>query len=469
MSSEQLLKIIAEWVYPAVLVLFFFGVTIFIHEFGHFLMAKRRKMKIERFSVGFGPKIFGWVGKDGVDYRVSWLPFGGYVALPQMAPMEAIEGKSESKAEELPPASPRSKTLVAIAGPVMNVVFAFVLACLVWGIGLPTPVNPAVVGWVEPGSLEEQMGIRPRDRIVQVNDRATKTWMDVNRAVAISRETAVRLVVDRAGHRQDYLVEATFDKQVGIKTINLYPQGRPFARAVSPGSPAEQAGVQPGDKFLTVGAAPVSSAEELRELTGKCAEQPTPFKVLRAGKILVLTITPAVDPQEKVGRIGIQLGDELEYQVVRPGPTPWAQFYDIISMMGDTVYALAHAKQTGIGARSLSGPVGIMGGWWLEISHGGVMRGMWFAVLLNLNLAIINLVPLPVLDGGHVIFSMIEAAIRRPLNARFVQVLQTGFAMVLIAFMLYITFFDIQRMSFGRLHFGSQSSTNSVAPATPQP
>lgn len=463
MSFEQLLKLITDWVYPVVLVLFFFGVTIFVHELGHFLMAKRRKMKIERFSIGFGPKILGWVGKDGVDYRVSWLPFGGYVSLPQMAPMEAIEGKTETKAEALPPASPSSKILVAFAGPVMNVVFAFGLACLVWGIGLPMPVNPSVVGWVEPGSLEEQMGISPRDRIVQVNDRPAKTWIDVNRAVAISRESAVRLVVERDGQRQEFLVESTFDKQVGIKTINLYPQGRPFARSVNPGSPAEKAGVQPGDKFLTVGAAPVSSAEELRKLTGKCAEQPTPFKVMRDGKMLVLTITPAVDPQEKVGRIGIHLGDELEYQVVRPGPTPWAQFSEIMQMMGDTVYALFHAKQTGIGARSLSGPVGIMGGWWMEISHGGVMRGVWFAVLLNLNLAIVNLLPLPVLDGGHIIFSLIEAAWRRPLPARLVNMLQTGFAAVLIGFMLYITFFDIQRMSFGRLRMGQSAATNAPA------
>ena len=462
---ETLLNIVTEWVYPALLVVFFFGLTIFVHELGHFLVAKRRKLKIERFSIGFGPKIFGWVGKDGVEYRVSWLPFGGYVALPQMAPMEALEGKSEAKAESLPPASPRSKIWVAVAGPGLNVLFAFGLACLVWVVGLPTPVNPAVVGWVEPGSLEEQMGIRPRDRIVQINDRPVKTWMDINRTVAISRESTVRIVTERAGQRQEYLVEATFDKQIGIKTINLYPQGRPFAREVIPGSPAEKGGVQPGDKFLAVGAAPVSSAEELRELIGKYADQPTPFKVMRQNQIIHLTITPAEDPQEKVGRIGVRLGDELEYQVVRPGPDPVTQFRDILQLMGDTFYALFHSKQTGVGARSLSGPVGIMGGWWYEITHGGFMRGVWFAVLLNLNLAILNLLPLPVLDGGHVIFSLIEAAIRRPLPARLVHVLQSGFAMLLIGFMLYITFFDIQRLSFGRFLSNRAPQTNDTTPA----
>ena len=115
-SLDTVLHAIADWIYPAIMVLFFFGMTIFFHELGHFLVAKRRGMVIERFSIGFGPKVFGWV-RDGIDYRVAWLPFGGYVALPQMSPMEAIEGETESKADELPPVSPGSKFEVAVAGP----------------------------------------------------------------------------------------------------------------------------------------------------------------------------------------------------------------------------------------------------------------------------------------------------------------------------------------------------------------
>src|SRR5258706_13738141 len=156
--SFDLWNIVATKVYPAVLVVFFFGLTIFIHELGHYLMARKRGMIVERFSIGFGPKMFGWV-KDGIDYRISWLPFGGYVALPQMSPMEAIEGKTESQAAELPPTSSMSKILVALAGPVMNFGLAFVLAAIVYWFGLPQPVNPSVIGWVEPGSREEQLGI----------------------------------------------------------------------------------------------------------------------------------------------------------------------------------------------------------------------------------------------------------------------------------------------------------------------
>jgi regulator of sigma E protease len=134
--------------------------------------------------------------------------------------------------------------------------------------------------------------------------------------------------------------------------------------------------------------------------------------------------------------------------------------------MGDTVYALVHSKQTGIGARSLSGPVGIAGGWWQEIIHGGVRRGLWFAVLLNINLAIINLLPLPILDGGHILLSVLEAIRRKPLNARVVHAVSTAFAVLLITFMLYVTFFDIQRLTVGRFRLGRQPATNETVPAS---
>src|ERR1035437_8249422 len=134
-SFDVIQTFVMDKIYPTVLMALFFGLTIFIHELGHCLVPKRRGMKIDRFSVGLGPKIFGWK-KDGIEYRVSWIPFGGYVALPQMSPMETIEGKSEGNAGQLPPAPPLSKILVALAGPAMNVVLAAIIASIIWQVGL---------------------------------------------------------------------------------------------------------------------------------------------------------------------------------------------------------------------------------------------------------------------------------------------------------------------------------------------
>jgi len=438
---EPIITAIKDWVYPIFLVVFFFGLTIFIHELGHFLVAKKRGMKIERFSIGFGPAIWKWT-RDGIDYRISWIPCGGYVMLPQMAPMEALEGKSETKPEEIPPASPTDKILVSLAGPLLNVALAWVLACALWAFG--TPANPSVVGWVEQGSAEELAGIRPGDRIVQVNDQKVKMWGEMMEAVAFSRQPTVQLRVERGNQKLTFDVETHLNEKFKIKTLDLYPRVRPFAQMVMAGSPAERAGVRANDRFVSIENVPLYSREQMIELIKRRPDQPVQIKALRDGRMVTLAVVPGIDPKEKVARIGVSLSEDLE--IMRPGATPLQQFEEVLGSMWRLAKALVHHKETGVGLNSVSGPVGISVFWWYAIVSGGVLMGVKIAVLLNLNLAILNLLPLPVLDGGHIVFSAIEAAIRRQLNPRFVQVSQTAFAALLIAFMLYITIFsDIRR------------------------
>ncbi len=446
--SFDFINFLATKVYPAVLVVFFFGFTIFIHELGHFLMARRRGMVVERFYIGFGRAIFKRK-RDGVEYGIGWLPFGGYVALPQMSPMETIEGKTENASVELPPVSPLSKILVAVAGPVMNIFLAIVLATVLWQVGSSKPVNPSIVGYIEPGSREEMDGIQRGDRIVKVNDTEVKDWMGVMTAVALSLEPTVNVTFDRNGTRFQKVLETEKHPHFGVKTINLYSQGRPLAGGFQTDSRAEMAGMKKGDKFISVQGTPVSTAEELRNLVGQRPEMVTDIKVMRGSEIVTLHITPKLDPEDKVGRMGVKLEEEMPYELVRPGPTPPEQFKEVLGLMGNTFNALLHSKQTGVGAKSLSGPVGIAGGWWSEIARGGWRRGLWYAVLLNINLAILNLLPLPVLDGGHIVFAVVEAIRRKPLNARFVHASSVTFAVLLISFMLYVTFFDFQRLTGG--------------------
>ncbi len=462
MPFETVLNFVTGIVYPALLVLFFFGLTIFIHELGHFLVAKRRGMKIERFSVGFGPKIWGYK-KDGIDYRVSWFPFGGYVALPQMSPMETIEGETETKADELPSVSPSSKFLVAIAGPLMNILLAAVLATVLWGVGMPT--NLAVVGWVDSGSPEELAGVRPGDRIVKINDQKVKTWTQFMEVVAFSREPTVRVTVQRNGAEQEFLLETKVNEQFGVKMLeHLWPRGHPFAQAVATDSPAERAGLLAGDQFVSIGGVPIYSSEQVIGLVSKRLDQPTEIKVLRDGVAQILTVVPELDAKDKVARIGVNLGDQME--IVQPGPTPVEQFTDILVSMGRMVTGLAHSKETGVSPKSMSGPVGILGIWWWAIASGGWRQGLHIAVLLNINLAIINLLPFPVLDGGHIVFAALEGIRRKPLSARLVHVASITFAVLLITFMLYVTYFDIQRFTFGKMKGTSKPDAKESAPAS---
>ncbi|MEI8314370.1 MAG: RIP metalloprotease RseP [Verrucomicrobiota bacterium] len=452
------------YVYPALLVLFFFGLTVFIHEFGHYLMARRRRMIVERFFIGFGPRIFSWK-RAGIEYGVAWLPFGGYVALPQMGPLEAIEGKTDQAAAELPVARPVDKIFVAVAGPFMNLVLAFVIATVLWRIGMPAANHSTVIGWVEPNSPEELAGLHSGDRIIQLNGKAVSKWTDILTGVALSFEPTVNVVLMRGSERIVCNLETTYEKEFGIKMTGLYPPGRPVAVRARPGSPADRAGIQPQDEFLAIEGVPVYSRAQLIELISKRADKPTHIKLLRAGVVVVSAVTPVVEPQAKVARIGV----ELTEQIARPGPKPWEQFSDVFEMLGNSVYAVIHHKQTGVSVKSFAGPVGILGGWWGEFSSGGMRRGLWLAIVLNINLAIFNLLPLPVLDGGHIVFALIETIIRKPVNARFVRVVTTGFAAILIGFMLYITFNDIQKFLPHKQPVLSVPSTNEPAPATAAP
>ena len=462
MLPEVIITIVSSYIYPAVLVAFFFSLTIFAHEYGHFMMAKSRGLKVERFSIfGLGPPIVCWT-RNGVEYCICWIPFGAYVSIPQMAEMEVIEGKTETKVEELPAAQPGAKIMVALAGPMMNLVFAAGLACVLWVFG--TPMTSSVIGWVEQGSLEEQSGIRPGDRIVRVNDQKVKTWGEFMEAVAFSLQPTVRVFVQRDGQPLSFDLETKLNEKFKIKTLDLYPREKPFVRKVLPDSPAERAGFRKNDRFVSIEGVALYSRDQLIHLIGSRPDQPTEIKLLRDGRLLTLTVAPEFNSKAKAGRIGVELGEESE--IVRPGPTPWAQGAEVLGSMASLLNALIHHKETGVGINSISGPVGISFFWWYAIASGGLLMGVKIAVMLNLNLAVLNLLPIPVLDGGHVVFSLIEAAGRKPLNARFMQVTQMVFTALLIAFMLYITLFsDLRRLMPERS--GATEKSGDAVPAAP--
>ncbi|MCU0786284.1 MAG: site-2 protease family protein [Verrucomicrobia bacterium] len=185
-------------IYVSVAVILLFGAAVFVHEYGHYWMARRRGLKIEGFSIGFGPKIVSWM-HDGVEWSWRWIPAGGFVKLPQMATSDAIEGKAGEGAEKLPPASPFSKILVAIAGPAMNVFFGIVIACLLWWTGIPVQVNPPIVGHVEPGSPEAKLGIQPGDEIISVDGKRVTSWHEVQETTILARGTNLPVFIARAG------------------------------------------------------------------------------------------------------------------------------------------------------------------------------------------------------------------------------------------------------------------------------
>jgi len=437
------------WIVVAVVLRF--GVTIFVHELGHFWVARKLGMKVEEFAIGFGPKICSWT-RNGILYSWRWIPAGGFVKLPQMVTAEALEGES---VEKVPPAPPLHKILVAFAGPFMNIVFAFAIATVIYFVGLPIPVNPAIIGYVEPNSSEAKLGIQEGDRITTVDGKKVTSWQDVVMDTIVARTSVLPVAIEHDGKRQMYQLKATTDNAIGLKLLNLDPRDHPEVMEVSAAGAAEKAGLKQGDLITAFAGVPIASRDQLIDLIQKRGGQTTETHVERDGKKITLNITPTLDPENKIGRIGVMLGSDSTqvYILQKPGPTPWENVGDVISKTFATIGALIHSRETGVGVKDLTGPVGIVTIIAAQATT-DYRIALNFLILLNINLAIINLLPIPVLDGGHILMAIIEKIRRRPLSLKFVEYTTTGFAVLLISFMLYVTVFgDLKRLPLFRAMF----------------
>ena len=313
-------------VWGIALVVAFFGGSIFVHELGHFLAARKRGLKIERFSIGFGPRLFGWTGKDGVDYRVSIIPLGGYVALPQLADMEGIEGESTEDVEKLPKISYADKMIVSVMGAVFNVIFAFVLACILWVTGMPVAEGSAntVIGYVpeqiitSSGHLAElglgntvpgpafSAGIRSGDRILAVDDSPVTNFNQISEAVMLGNRRdsqgnpTATFRLERAGETLEVVVQparlevnaASGDR---VRVAGLQPRTAVIIGGPAPGSPAEKAGLKSGDRVLSIDGHPLNNTVEFREMLRKGGARPRTLIVEREGGVsATVIVTPQV-------------------------------------------------------------------------------------------------------------------------------------------------------------------------------
>ena len=431
-----------------------FGAAIFVHEFGHYWVARRMGLKVEAFSIGFGPKVFGWVS-EGIEYSVRWIPAGGFVKLPQLITSTAIEGEAS---KDVPPAPPLSKILVAVAGPMMNVVFAFAIATLIYYVGLPVQVNPSIIGYVEPGSPEAKLGVQDGDLIVAVNGKPVRSWEEVNEITVTALTNVLPVAIKHEdGKTTTYQLQTEVTSgPIEVKTLNLGPRDLLIAKEVKAGSAAEKARMQVGDQILNFAGLRISAFSQLTNLLQKCAGQPTPMIVKRGDQPpITLMVTPATEVTAEKGRLGVLFGLGKDVYVLEH-PTPWAQIADDLEQEKDMISALVHSHSSGVKASDISGPVGIISILAVKVNT-DYRLALSFLVFLNIGLAIVNLLPVPVLDGGHIMMSVLESIRRKPLDVRLVEYTTTVFAILLISFMLYVTFFDFKRLPLIRVLFNQET------------
>ncbi|BDS29500.1 sigma E protease regulator RseP [Aeromonas caviae] len=435
------------------------GLLVAVHEFGHFWVARRCGVKVERFSIGFGKAIWRRLGKDGTEYVLALIPLGGYV---KMLDGRVDELKPGEEAQAFNHKSVWARMAIVAAGPMANFVFALFAFWLMFMIGVPS-VKP-VVGEVRPASIVAEAGILPGMEIVGVGGEETGDWESVTYAlISHLGDDSVQLKLKAAN--TSYAVDKTLqlagwkfdpDKESPIGSLGIVPLGGkvlPVVEAVVPSSASEKAGLQVGDRIKGVDGEAITEWAQFVERVQQSPAQPLQVTVERGGSEMTLTLTPDGKKVkgQRVGFVGLSpqlvpLPDDYR-TLLQYGPLQalWhgvQKTWSLITLTFDMIGKLIGGI---VSLDNLSGPISIAKGAGSSADY-GLVYFLGFLALISVNLGIINLFPLPVLDGGHLVYFLIEAITGKPVSEKIQEV---GFrigAAILMLLMGIALFNDFARL-----------------------
>jgi len=460
-----------------VVVVILFSVTVFVHELGHFLVALRCGMIVDVLSIGFGPAL--WKKKiRGITYKIGCIPFGGYVALPQLDPagMATIQGKEDEAGargggrgqssairkddeqaqdnlvRKLPFVSPFKKILVSLAGSAGNVVLAVILALVIYlSPGAVTGEGGGtLVGYVATNCPAFECGIRIGDEIVGVNGEPVSSWNEyvIECHLSGGRSNEVNLTI-KSGDEMREVKVPTSGTQNGIQVVRgVGKAALCVVMDVIPGSSADSAGIKTNDIVKEFNGVTVAGPEHFVDLVTEQGGVSVPVTLERGGKLVRSMVTPRFDVARNRPLVGVKVSPGVVLVI------SWMQYKKPMAQIkGDTrgivrilrAFVSRRKGEARKAAGALGGPVMILATLWLSIQS-SFMNGVGFIRLVNVNLAIINLLPIPVLDGGHIVFSLWEGIVRRKLHPKFVNVVVNIFAALLIGGILLVTARDVPRV-----------------------
>lgn len=460
------------------LIALFFGGSIFVHELGHYLAARARGVHVEVFSIGFGPAIFSWKGADGTRYQVAWLPLGGYVLLPQIADLGPVEGESKVDASALPPVTYGTKMFVFISGVVFNVIFAFLLACLVWRVGIleNNESDSTKIGYVartlempdltKVPSPAMEAGLRVGDVVKAIDGRRIADWAELNDTLMMgsgrdldgTRSTV--FTVERAGGTVDITVHPLLSGDDKVRRVGIRQGFDLNVHSVEANSAMAMSGLRPGDRILSLNGSPIMNPSGIEDELELEPSRPAHMGVVRAGQAIDLVVPPRT-AKVPIGEVEFTTGYHTTH------PSPFEQIGQNFTQVFRTVWALLNPRSD-IGLTKVSGPVGI-----IHIFHMaaeiGIMAVVRFTIFINVNLAILNLMPFPVFDGGQMVFATIGRLRGRALPVNFMVAAQSVFMVLILSVVLYISIFDVRRWSKDSAEEARAQAAAAAAPAGAKP
>ncbi|HYO76412.1 MAG TPA: RIP metalloprotease RseP, partial [Thermoanaerobaculia bacterium] len=412
------------------------GFLIFAHESGHFFVAKFFKVRVLVFSFGFGKRLFGFKHGD-TDYRVSLIPLGGYVRMAGDAAEENLTGNPDEFLSK-----PKwQRFLILFAGPFMNILIAIAFMAAIVMAGIEQRITKPIIGDVTAGGAAAKAGLRTGDRIVSIKGEPVADFHDLRTIVAMNAGTPLQVVYERNGARQTTTL--TPERENGdygpIGRAGISFGTEPLIGRVEPDSPAARAGLRSGDRIISANGKPVRAMEDFAVISDAAKTAPLALDVARANGSVRITLPPTSDPQLEVSR-----GIVPPTKILKLGLIPALQYsvQENWKMLKLAMSALGRLFRPEGSVKELSGPVNIA-----RIS-GEMFRQGWLPLIglmamISLQLGVMNLLPIPVLDGGHIMILLIEGVARRDLSLNVKErIQQAGFA-VLATLMLVVLYNDV--------------------------
>ena len=423
------------------------GFMILIHEFGHYAVAKLLGVRVEQFAVGFGKRLIGF-RKGETDYRINAIPLGGYVKMSGENPMDERTGDPA----EFMSHSRWHRFLIAIAGPTMNIVLAIFLLTVVYMVHYEYPVymdKAAVIDGVKADSAAAEAGIQPGDRIVKIDGIANPTWEQVHPRVMISPNQPVAVTIQRGDRVFETTIKPKAVTTSRVGSAGWYPALPVIIGQLEAGKPAAKAGLQEDDRIVAMDGKPLDSIDQMIERLQQTKDKPVDLTVLRSNQTLSFHLQPLLDktedPKEQRYRLGFMNKEETKVTTL-----PFAQAF-ALSLDQNKKYSLLLlelAKKLVQGKASLrmvSGPIGIA----QEAGYAAQQKG-WTPLMeltagISLNLGIFNLLPIPILDGGVILFLLIEGLMRRDVSIRIKERVYQAAFVFLVLFAVMVIYNDLMK------------------------